>query len=98
METSGEETWQVIEIESAPDVVMGGGIDEDVRELDAEFQGVLAHQIGDIVLQIGIPVVPAIGSVMPGAQSLKSSNVNNRQATKLRHARVDGEGLHVRWV
>ncbi len=80
----------VPEINPASDRVMGDRIDVDVRDLAAELPGVLAHQIRDTVLKVVIGVAPAVGTVMPGTQFLKTHNVDIRQPTKSRYARVDG--------
>ncbi len=80
-----------MEINPAPASVRDGVGDVDGRELNTEPEGVLAHQIRDIVLIIEIMVGPVLGTVMPTAQLLKTRHIDIRQPTKLRHARVDGE-------
>jgi hypothetical protein len=49
----------VLEIDPAPGGFVDGVSDVDMRELAAEPEGVLAHQIRGTVPKIEIPVVPS---------------------------------------
>src|ERR1700736_4789987 len=80
-----------LESDQAPGGVRDGVRDVDGRDLAAESEGVLAHQIRDVVLVIEIMVGPVVRTVMPTAQFLKTRKVDIWQPPSLRHARVDGE-------
>ena len=88
------------EVDPAPYVIFGEGIDLDMRELAANLEAVLAPQIRNVILKI-IKRVGAVrrGTVMPGANAgaargcEKTRNVDIRQPTHSRHARVEGVAL-----
>src|SRR5579864_6881712 len=78
------------EVDPAPDGVRDGVGNINVREFAAKLPGVLAHQEGKVVLEIVIPVTPVLGTVMPGAEFLKTGQVDIRESAHTRHSGVDG--------
>src|ERR1700732_662813 len=76
-----------LESDQAPAGVRDGVRNVDGRELAAEPERVLAHQIRDAVLEVEIMVGPVLGAVMPTAQFLKTRKVDIRQTGKLSHSR-----------
>lgn len=57
-------------------------------DLDAELEGVLAHQIREAVLAIEVRSVKVIGPIVPGTQFFKTRKLNIRQPSRTRDARV----------
>ena len=84
-----------LEVDPAPACISVEVIDLDAREAAAEFEGVLAPQVREIVLIIVKRVGEAIGTVCRSADVSKRGNTDFRQAARRPHARVEGVSLAI---
>src|SRR5207245_4709049 len=65
-------------------------IDMDVRELASELEGMLAMQVGDVVLKVGSRVLEVYGTATPAAQRGKSAaDFDIRKSTSNRISGVE---------